>query len=259
MSRARGAAVMGEGKLCLALCSATRVASVALLAGGELVVEHAAATDRHQAESLLPLIDRVLRDAELRIEDLDAIAVSIGPGSFTSLRIGVATVKGLAFGTRLDQDRNIIPVSTLQALVCVGASDGEPATLLVGTLDAQRGEVYAAGFAGSDSDFAPRGDVLPELVYSADELAARLPSGCRVVGSGASIVEERLRELRGDEVRCTLDEGLEPTAASIGRLAQAQIAAGKGVSAAALAPRYVRRAEAEVTRTAERFEPPPSA
>jgi len=237
-------------RLCLALCSATRMASVALFKDDVLVVEHTADTDRQQAESLLPLIDRVLHDGEIRIEDLAAIGLSIGPGSFTSLRIGVATVKGLVFGTRIE----IVPVSTLQALAEASAGVGEPGTPIVGSLNAQRGEVYAACFSGADRDIAALEDVLPELVYSADELAERLPAGCRVVGDGALVVSERLRELRGDEVVCCLTAGLEPRASSIGRLAVVQLAAGRSVSAGSLAPRYVRRAEAEVTRTSLRFE-----
>lgn len=247
-----------SGGLCLALCSATRVASVALLEADKPVIEHAAESDRHQAESLLPLIDRVLRDADVRVDDLAGIALSIGPGSFTSLRIGVATVKGLVFGTAIP----VFPVSTLRALA--EASDRANAfdaldAPIVGLLNAQRGEVYAAGFAGRGGGFAPRDDVLPELVYNADELAKRLPSGCRVVGEGVAIVAERLRELRGDDIHYSSDAGREPSAGSIGRLAVAQLAAGHGVEAADLAPRYVRRAEAEVTRISERFEPPASA
>jgi tRNA threonylcarbamoyladenosine biosynthesis protein TsaB len=241
--------------LCLALCSATRVASAALLEADKPMIEHAAESDRHQAESLLPLIDRVLKDADARIDDLAGIALSIGPGSFTSLRIGVATVKGLVFGTSIP----VFPVSTLRALAEASDRANDSDAPIVGLLNAQRGEVYAAAFAGRGGGFAPLDDVLPELVYNADELAERLPSGCRVVGEGVAIVAERLRELRGDDIHCSSDPGLEPSAGSIGRLAAGQLAAGHGVEAADLAPRYVRRAEAEVTRISERFEPPAGA
>ncbi len=220
--------------------------------GDTLVVEHAVETDRQQAESLLPLVDKVLRETDTRVEDLAAIGLSIGPGSFTSLRIGVATVKGLAFGSSLP----VVGVSTLQALAEASACTGDTEAPIVAMLNAQRGEVYAAGFDGSQGSFAPREDVLPELVYNADELAAQLPPGCRAVGAGTVVVSERLRELRGDDVRCVENTGQEPCAASIGRLAVASLAAGGGGPVATLMPRYVRRAEAEVTRTRERFEPP---
>lgn len=244
-----------SGNLCLALCSATRTASAALLDGDRVVVEHSAVADRHQAESLLPLVDRVLVDTSTKLGDLACIGLSIGPGSFTSLRIGVATVKGLVYGTELP----VVAVSTLQAIVEAAAGGLAPVSrtaAIIGTLNAQRGEVYAAAFAGSEHAFAPREDVLPELVYDASELASHLPAGCVLVGEGAAIVAEDLRAERGDEISFVEDKALEPTASSIGRLAVAQWQRSGGALAADLAPRYVRRAEAEVTRTAERFEPP---
>ena len=244
----------GSGNLCLALCSATRTASVALLEGSRVLVEHAAIADRHQAESLLPLVDRVLQDAGKKIDSLSCIGISIGPGSFTSLRIGVATVKGLVYGT----DIPVVPVSTLQAIAEAAHADlptSHPDAAIIGTLNAQRGEVYAAAFAGAGGAFAAREDVLPELVYDADELASRLPTGCILAGEGTGVVAEALRAKRGDDLHYIEDRALEPTAQSVGRLAWAARTTTGGIQAHALAPRYVRRAEAEVTRTAERFEP----
>jgi tRNA threonylcarbamoyladenosine biosynthesis protein TsaB len=239
--------------LCLALCSATRTASVALLERGEVVVEHSAVADRHQSESLLPLVDRVLADGGVAIEALGCIGLSIGPGSFTSLRIGVATVKGLVYGT----DVQVVGVSTLQALAEAAEIDGASlpkAAAIIGMLNAQRGEVYAAAFAGDNADYAARGSVLPELVYDATELSTQLPKGCVLVGDGVEVVSAAIREKRGDDLSFATGLALEPTAGSVGRLAVAEFAERGGADAAALAPRYVRRAEAEVTRTAERFE-----
>ena len=241
--------------LCLALCSATRTASVALLRGDRVLVEHSAQTDRHQSESLLPLVDLVLRDAAASVDDLDCIGLSIGPGSFTSLRIGVSTVKGLVYGTELP----VVGVSTLRVLaeaVAIEADTIAPSGSIIGTLNAQREEVYAAAFSGMKDGFAPKPDVLPELVYNAKELADALPAGCVLAGEGVSIVSKQLAELRGEELAFIEAVGREPTAGGVGRLAVAQWASEGGTDAADLAPRYVRRAEAEVTRTAERFEPP---
>ncbi|MFT5442765.1 MAG: tRNA threonylcarbamoyladenosine biosynthesis protein TsaB [Myxococcota bacterium] len=241
--------------LCLALCSASRIASVALLEGDRLLLERSAETDRHQAESLLPLVDEVLSATSTRLGDLAGIGLSIGPGSFTSLRICVATVKGLVFGTSLP----VVPVSTLQALAFAGGQGESDAQAIVATFNAQRDEVYAAGFAGAGGGFAARPDVLGELVYSADELAELLPAGCRLVGDGVAVVAERLAELRGEEITCDLKAPREAMAASIGQLAAAALTRGEGRGASDLAPNYVRRAEAEVTRTSERFEPPAGA
>ncbi len=233
----------------LALCSASRIASAALLEGDKVVVEHAATTSRQQAESLLPLVDRVLVDGGTTIESLGAIAVSLGPGSFTSLRIGVATVKGLVFGL----DVPVIGISTLQALALAAGPGDAP---VIAALDAQRGEVYAAAFDVTADGATPRDDLLPELVYTADELADRLAGPLRIVGEGAAIVGDRLRERLGSNAIALEPELAEASASHIGRLAALRLAAGEGGDAASLAPRYVRRAEAEVTRTRERFEPP---
>ena len=227
----------------LALCSASRTASVALLDADGVVFECAAESARHQAERLLPLVDRVLVETGTRVEALAGIGLSIGPGSFTSLRIGVATTKGLLFGI----DKPVVPVSTLQALALAAGPGVEP---IVATLDAQRGEVYAAAFDGSD--FEVREDVLAERVYTADELSERLREGCRIVGAGAAVVGARLQARRPSMQIQSLPG--EPGAAQIGALAVVALSAGHCLAAAELTPRYVRRAEAEVTRTAERFE-----
>jgi tRNA threonylcarbamoyladenosine biosynthesis protein TsaB len=232
----------------LAICSATRTASVALFDAEALVGERSAATDRHQAESLLPLIDAVLREAGVQASGIAGYALCIGPGSFTSLRIGLSTLKGLAFGT----DVPVVPVSSLQALAAEAQSDaGRP---LVAMLDAQRGEVYAAAFSDRAQEWAPREDILPERVYDAEELAERIPATSVLVGQGAAIVVEALQERLGDEIMIDPGGSQEPRAHAVGRLGVPRLLAGKGVDAAGLAPRYVRRAEAEVTRTAKRFE-----
>ena len=98
--------------LLLAVETSCGTPSVALLRGEELLAEEQAAAGRSGAESLLPCVDAVLRRAGVALEAVEAFAISIGPGSFTGLRIGVATLKGLAFGTELP----IAPVPTLAVL-----------------------------------------------------------------------------------------------------------------------------------------------
>ena len=229
---------MTASPLLLALETATAAPSVALWRGDALVAERAADPGRATAEALLPAVDALLAAAGTALAAVEGFAVSIGPGSFTGLRIGVATVKGLAFGT----GRPAVAVSTLAAIA--GHAPGPAPVAAV--LDARRGEVYAAGFAGG----APAG-WLPEGVIAIDSLAARLPAGCRVVGEGAPLCADALL---GAAVTLALPPYPETTARHVARIAALAWEHGGAISASDLAPRYLRRAEAEVKRIGLQFE-----
>jgi len=132
----------------LSIETSTPVCSVALHKGGDLVASKALNVPGAHAERLMELIHDILAESSVASEDIQAIAVSEGPGSYTGLRIGVSTAKGLAFGWNIP----LIGVSTLQALavgaVRLGASEGH----IVPMLDARRMEVYREVF---DSDLNP--------------------------------------------------------------------------------------------------------
>ena len=233
------------GAWLLAVESATGVTAVALMRGDECVATRRAEADRPAAETLLPDIQAVLAEAGLRVADLDAFAVSIGPGSFTGLRIGLATVKGLAFGSHC-------PAVAVPTLAVLAASAPSGPGLRIPMLDARRGEVYAAAYTaeGSALDAA-----LPLGVYTPEALVAALPPRCRLLGEGASVCGAALREKLGGEVEVL--PTLFPSAERLGVLGVAALARGEGVDPAGLAPWYLRRAQAEVVRTGEAWEAPP--
>lgn len=228
----------------LALETATLATSVALLRGEALVAEWTHVDARPHSERLLPAIDALLARAGVALGAVEAFAVSAGPGSFTGLRIGIATVKGLAFGG----DRPVAAVPTLAALA-LGAADGR--SPVAALLDARRGEVYAALYA---PDGAP---LAPEAVLTPEALAERLPPGTRLVagegsGEAAAAVAARL----GEKAHVLPAPHGVARAYAVGVLGARALARGEGVPAARLVPRYVRRAEAEVRRTGARFEDP---
>jgi tRNA threonylcarbamoyladenosine biosynthesis protein TsaB len=229
--------------LLLALESATSCVSVALVRGGEVVGETQVMGSRHHAETLLPQIDEVLDRAKLEIADVDAFAVSIGPGTFTSLRIGLSTVKGLAFAS----DRPVAAVSTLAAVAHAGAAgDDDDDAPRVALLDARRDEFYAGAFSGGDA-LAIREDLMPESLYTLGELTAALPERFVLVGEGASQLGETLRR-DGFELPLAMCQERMPHARSVAALGTALLAQGEGMQAAALVPRYLRRAQAEEDR-----------
>jgi len=241
--------------LLLAVESATSRASVALSRGDEVIAHRAADGTQHHSETLLPMIDAVLAEAGVAQGAVEAFAVSIGPGAFTSLRVGLATVKGLCFGT----GRPVVPVPTLEALAeaarAAGCTGG--ATTLVPVLDARRGEVYAAAYTvGEGAGGAKAGLVvrMEARVLAPGALAEALPEGGCLIGEGSGVVAAALDAGAAVRFDARSAAGVVPDAVSVGRIGRARLAAGEAEDAAALVPRYVRRAEAEVKRTAERFE-----
>lgn len=195
----------------LALETATEAFSVAVLADGRLFSHHEVAPRRH-AELLLPTIDRLLADAGISLQDVDAIGFGRGPGAFTGVRIAVAAAQGLAFGA----DKPVIGVSTLAALA-QGALDQGHAQVLA-AIDARMGEVYAGCFTADDAGLAvAAGD---EWLGPAGDFP--MPAGdWYPTGTGTPNADL-------------------PTAAAVARLARRDFAAGLATPAAAAQPVYLR-------------------
>lgn len=210
--------------------ASTRSISVALLEDEQVLAERLDEGGGHHAETLLPAVVAVLAEAGRPLASVEGFAVSIGPGSFTSLRIGLATVKGLA----MPADLPVAAVPTLRAHAWQWGGDA-PGVAVAALLDARRGERYAAVFGAAGE---PR---LEEGLYDVEALRRALPAECVLVGDDAAL----LAELAGPGRRVA---AAPLRAASVGRLGRLAFAAGDVQPASVLVPRYVRRAEAEAKR-----------
>lgn len=218
----------------LALDTTTRDSGVGLLVDGVPRAARQAQVTAH-SDALLLLVRDVLAEAGLGLGELTAIACGAGPGSFTGLRIGLATAKGLCFAL----DRPLLLVPSLQAL----AARAPAGALAVGCLDAFKGEVYAAFFR-LDADGEPRAEGLEQALPPA-QLATRLAERARreplhLIGNGAA----RWGELLVPGV--IADDRGPPAAFDIARLAARRLARGETDDVATVGPRYVRPSEAEL-------------
>ncbi len=214
----------------LAFETATEACSVALFIDGEMHERFDVVPKQHTALAL-PWAEQLLAESGVKKSQLDAIAVGIGPGAFTGVRLAVALVQGIA----LALDKPVLPVSTLAALAMQGA-DLKPERILA-AIDARMGEIYCAEF---QLDF-------DGLVYSVSEEIVIAPDAYRHVsghplvgvGTGFSAINNALQVNLGSQlVQCRADA--LPHAADIARLALRDFQSGKMIAPDQLEPAYLR-------------------
>ena len=168
----------------LSIETSTSICSVAIHEQGKLLALAEIKEPGAHAEKLLLLVDEVFEKAGLSFADLDAVAVSQGPGSYTGLRIGVSTAKGIAYAL----DIPLIGINTLQAMAA--SQRVAPGDYVVAVLDARRKEVYTQTFGDSQQELSP----IEAVVLEEGVFASILEKG-RVyfVGDGVEKVKEEVK------------------------------------------------------------------
>jgi tRNA threonylcarbamoyladenosine biosynthesis protein TsaB len=213
----------------LAVDTATEASSVALLSGEELISRYAEGGLSH-AQQILGMVEAVLAEAQVSLSMLDGIAASIGPGSFTGVRISVAVAQGLAFGAGL----RVAPVSTLEALAFQAVRRGAAHALTC--LDARMGEVYWGCFA---ADLA-RGVAAscPASVGPPDSVVLPVPGPHRGIGRGFTAYPA-LAALPGLELDPD-DRRALPNAREFAQLGALRLRLAEGLDPAEISPLYLR-------------------
>ena len=169
----------------LAFESSARPASVALVRDGELIAQYSQYTALTHSRTLLPMAEAMLKNCDVQISDVDIFAVAHGPGSFTGIRIGVSTVKGLAWAS----GKPCTGVSTLEAMAWNGISRGG---YICPVMDARRSQVYNALFEIKNGKPVRLCDDRP---VSLDDLANEIkaiPSPVFILGDGAAVTSSYL-------------------------------------------------------------------
>lgn len=173
--------------LILAFESSAKSASVALVKDGELLSQYSQCSALTHSRTLLPMAEDMLKNAEVKLSEVDLIAVAHGPGSFTGIRIGVSTVKGLSWAA----DKPCVGVSTLEAMAWHGLMAGG---YVCPVMDARRQQVYNALFKIEDGKPQRITDDRPiALAQLADEVRS-LDAPVLLVGDGAALTEKFFRE-----------------------------------------------------------------
>ena len=220
----------------LALDTSTEYCSVALWRDGE-VMSHCELVGQKHSEMLMPMLDKLLHEAGVKVGDLDGIAFGMGPGSFTGVRIACGVTQGLALGANLP----VVGICTLEAL-----AEGAGKHKVIAALDARMSEVYHAAYIKQN-----------DIWMSASEPSLCKPDDAPLlegkdwfgVGSGFATHGEQLGLRYADNLEAVDDTAI-PQAAAIAKLGAARFAAGEGTDAAEALPLYLRNKVA--LKTSER-------
>ena len=225
----------------LALDSSGLVASVAIVSDDDLIGEYTVNYKKTHSQTLLPMLDEVAKMVELDLSTIDVIAVSAGPGSFTGLRIGSATAKGLA----LALNKEIVSVPTVDALAynMWGCRD-----LVCPLMDARRNQAYTGLYRFSDGKMDT---LIKQCVVQIDEIIDKInKEGQKVIflGDGVPVFKEYIRE------NITVPYDFAPAmcnkqrASAVACLGQILFGEGKAVPAYEHKPEYLRLSQAETDR-----------
>jgi tRNA threonylcarbamoyladenosine biosynthesis protein TsaB len=226
--------------LILALDTTTRAGSAAVLDDDRVLAERAGDSALTHGQRLPADLMRVLEAAGVALNAVELFAVAAGPGSFTGLRVGIATVQGLATAAQ----RRVVPVSTLDALAHILEP---PPSHLAAWMDAQRGEVFATLYDASRRPIAGPTSANPEATLTAWSALAPLEA-VTFIGDGAVRYADVIRARAGG--RASLIEPAPLLAGAIGRIASRH--RDGAVLPHAVVPIYVRKPDAELARARRR-------
>ncbi len=222
--------------LVLGVETSTMQGGVALVSGDRLVSEYTLNVEATHSERLLPAIDRMLHDAGIGLDALGGIAVSIGPGSFTGLRIGLSTVKGLAYATGLP----VVGVPTMEALAWTIPFVGQQ---VCPVLDARKQEVYAALFRFENGVLVRS---MPETALAPELLCSKIRRPTLFLGDGLEAYGELFRRRLGDRLLVPPLASRGARAACVAELGRQRLLRGERDATDSLAPCYLRPSEAEL-------------
>lgn len=225
----------------LAIDTSTMLGGIAVMDELNLIAETRLNVKSTHSERLMTEIEHCLKQSSLKISDIDVFAVAIGPGSFTGLRIGLSTVKGLSYAT----GNPIVSVPTLDALALNFPYSRYPVCTM---LDARKKEVYAALFKWEDDNFKK---LINETSVNPEEFIRHTLYATRYdkiifAGEGAVIYRDKIIESLGEKATFASPEKTVPSPANVASIGLKKALLKEFSEPVTLIPIYIRKSEAEV-------------
>jgi tRNA threonylcarbamoyladenosine biosynthesis protein TsaB len=221
----------------LGIDTSTPCGSIGLIEGEQILCEYSRKGKVSHSERILKTIDRVLEDSGFSIGEIEGFAVSIGPGSFTGLRIGVSAVKGLAFAT----GRRVAGVSTLDALA---QNVRYSPYLICPLLDARKGEVYTALYRNTGENGLIK--LTPEMAIKPVDLLEKIEEKTLFLGDGVYTYGDLIRRRLGEMAHIAPSPFNFVHGAVVARLGRQKLEKDEYLDLEGFTPHYIRKSEAEL-------------
>ena len=220
----------------LAVDTATRSCSVAVTNDDLLLAESTTLNNQTHSRHLLKIVDDVLCNARLKINELDGFAVTIGPGSFTGLRIGITSIKGLAFSL----NKPVVGISSLETLAF---QCKQYPYLICPLIDARKQEVYFGRYRCKKGDLIKEA---PERVASAAEAIQDIREPCVFIGNGAKLYQDFIAAELGEQAHFVAGSQHTIQASAVARLSLPRFKRKETDDVYLLVPHYIRKSDAEL-------------
>ena len=220
----------------LAVDTATKSCSVAIVEAGSVSAELTTLKDQTHSKQLMQLIHKGLALSGFSTTDLDGLAVTIGPGSFTGLRIGISTIKGLAHAL----DKPVVGISSLDALAWQCA---DRSYLICPVIDARKGEVYAATYRYDNDRLTQKNS---ENVGVPEAVVQKIREPCVFIGNGAQLYRRNISTVLGDQAHFAPGSQNTIRASSVAFLSMQRFETNDTDEIGDLVPHYIRKSDAEL-------------
>lgn len=220
----------------LGIDTATMISGIGVVEEGRISADFRYDVKLTHSEVLLSYIDRILNDLNLKLEELNGFSISLGPGSFTGLRIGLATIKGLSFAS----GKPVVGVPTLDALAFLARGCKYP---VVPILDAKKNQIYTAVYDTRDNRIKRKTSY---LVVDLIELIKKIPKEVAFTGPGIEMFRSELKKAMGKRAHFLRGEKILPSGAAVAHLGWEKLEQNQKEDLSSLIPIYVRKSEAEL-------------
>jgi len=220
----------------LAIDTSTDTGSIAITDGEDILAESILNVGRTHSETLIPSFQEMLEKTQLDIKDLDLLALTLGPGSFTGVRIGASTIKGFA----LALDKPVAGVSTLEALASNFPFSSLP---IMPLFDARRGEIYSGMFQWEEGIIKRLSE---DRAASLDDAISRIETKTIFAGEGLVKYGHMIKDRLGDNAVFAPRAVWYIRASNVAALGLKSYKADGGLDIATFTPSYRRRSEAEI-------------